>query len=457
MSQQSRILQLATRIAANTAKVDAALTNSSIPTPSFSESYPLDSHIFPDSINAARHAVIRDTLELQQLLLGPREHILSYNPNHLLSQLAIVRYNLANAVPINGSATFADLAAASATSTNTGNTQLSERHIRKLIRHAITQHIFAEPSPGVITHTAASRLLAEDADFAAWVRWAADDCWPAAYHALDAMARWPDSEEPYHTGYALAHYPPPSSTSTHCTVPNSEDADLDSATGNKNGNNITLFEFLASHPDRAARFAAGMRLYAKRPGLAVHHTVEGWKEGWEALLPISGGVEGQGATIVDVGGSHGEVAILLARTFPSSQLKQVIVQDIDAATVQSAGERLDAELKGMGNDEPRVRYMVHDFFEPQPVKGADVYFFRACFHNWSDGYAVRMLRALVPALKVGACVVVNDVVVPGWEELELGKDGDGNGNGEMIDVGAVRNGDLSMSYLFNAGDRELSD
>lgn len=164
------------------------------------------------------------------------------------------------------------------------------------------------------------------------------------------MARWPDSEEPFHTGYALAHYPAAANQ-------NAENAD----SANTKNNNITLSEFLAFHPYRASRFAAGMRLYAKRPGLAVRHTVEVWKEGWEGLLPVKGG---GGAMVVDVGGSHGEVAILLAETFPALWMKEVIVQDIDKGMVHSAGENLVGEfkLKGEG-DELRVRYMFHDFFE----------------------------------------------------------------------------------------------
>ncbi|KAJ3552567.1 hypothetical protein NPX13_g11081 [Xylaria arbuscula] len=89
--------------------------------------------------------------------------------------------------------------------------------------------------------------------------------------------------------------------------------------------------------------------------------------------------------------------------------------------------------------------MTHDFFIEQSIREADVYLYRACLHNWSDKYAVRILRALIPALKVGARVLLNDVVVPGPEEMSLGE------------ASEVRSGDLSMMILFNAGDREVSD
>ena len=60
----------------------------------------------------------------------------------------------------------------------------------------------------------------------------------------------------------------------------------------------------------------------------------------------------------------------------------------------------------------RVLLTTHDFFTPQPVKDADVYFFRHIIHNWPDLYCIKILRNLVPALKNGARVLINDGVAP---------------------------------------------
>lgn len=90
------------------------------------------------------------------------------------------------------------------------------------------------------------------------------------------------------------------------------------------------------------------------------------------------------------------------------------------APVIAAAERgVPAELTG------RVKFMEHDFFKEQPVHGADVYFFRWIFHNWSDKYSIKILRSLIPALKPGARVVINDNVLPQpgvlsqWQEERL--------------------------------------
>lgn len=61
--------------------------------------------------------------------------------------------------------------------------------------------------------------------------------------------------------------------------------------------------------------------------------------------------------------------------------------------------------------ESRVSLTTHDFFTPQSVS-ADLYYFRWVFHNWSDAYVVKILQNLVPALKPGARILLNDGVLP---------------------------------------------
>lgn len=53
-----------------------------------------------------------------------------------------------------------------------------------------------------------------------------------------------------------------------------------------------------------------------------------------------------------------------------------------------------------------------DMFEEQELKGADVDLMRFVLHGWPDEYCVRILKAMVPALKKGARVVVQDHMLP---------------------------------------------
>jgi hypothetical protein len=52
--------------------------------------------------------------------------------------------------------------------------------------------------------------------------------------------------------------------------------------------------------------------------------------------------------------------------------------------------------------------MAHSFFTEQPVKDADIYYFRWILYGWSDKYCIKILRALIPALKRGARIILSE-------------------------------------------------
>lgn len=79
----------------------------------------------------------------------------------------------------------------------------------------------------------------------------------------------------------------------------------------------------------------------------------------------------------------------------------------------------DAEKTLPPSLEDRVTFMEHDFFKEQPVQGADVYYFRWILHDWSDKYAIRILRYLIPALKVGARIVLSEYIMAEPSEVSL--------------------------------------
>jgi hypothetical protein len=81
------------------------------------------------------------------------------------------------------------------------------------------------------------------------------------------------------------------------------------------------------------------------------------------------------------------------------------VQDLESVITTAAKEI-------PGDVAERVTLMSHDFFTEQPIRNADVYIFRWIFHTWSDKYCIRILRNLIPALKPGAKIIVNDNVLP---------------------------------------------
>lgn len=153
----------------------------------------------------------------------------------------------------------------------------------------------------------------------------------------------------------------------------------------------SAYEELSKYPARARRFKDAMHYFQSAPGFEATQVLDSFD--WEAV---------KNGTVIDVGGSHGAVSIELARRFPSLRL---IVQDRDEVIAES----LPLVPEDVAD---RVTFMTYDFFTEQPVRGADVYFFRWIFHNWSDKYCVKICRALIPALKVGAWLLIQDILLP---------------------------------------------
>lgn len=131
--------------------------------------------------------------------------------------------------------------------------------------------------------------------------------------------------------------------------------------------------------------------------------------------PWAAGALPPNATVVDVGGSRGHFARDLAGVNP---LFRVVVQDLPRVVEGLAAEFATAEgaEEGGGN----VTYQAHDFFDEQPVAGADVYFLRHVMHNHPDAECVAILRALLPALREGGRVLVSEYIVPPYEDLAGG-------------------------------------
>lgn len=82
---------------------------------------------------------------------------------------------------------------------------LKERMTRRLIRTAIAYGVFQELQPGIVTHSGASKLLATNPKLQSWVVSAADIMVPAESRVVDAMQKWPGSQEPNQCGFNLSN------------------------------------------------------------------------------------------------------------------------------------------------------------------------------------------------------------------------------------------------------------
>lgn len=54
----------------------------------------------------------------------------------------------------------------------------------------------------------------------------------------------------------------------------------------------------------------------------------------------------------------------------------------------------------------------HDFFEPQPIKEASIFFLRGVIHDWPDAYAKKILKHLRASAQSYTKLFLNEFLVP---------------------------------------------
>ncbi|KAK6529440.1 hypothetical protein TWF281_008613 [Arthrobotrys megalospora] len=388
-----KLSELAATISANAKIVEDYIEAQGLPYPSFAadgpSNFPVPQNGETEKIHEARQALLTASKHIYDLATGPNEFLrwLVWNYNDVSTLHVVTAFNIPEIVPTEGDISYAEIGEIC---------KVPELKIRQVLRLAMTNRIFYEPRHGYVAHTAQSRLLREDPLMRNWVSYNTDDLAPASLQVVEALKKYPGSGETAETAFALA-----------------------------NGNE-SLFQFLGARPERAKRFGTAMSAFSTGQGYAVEHLVNGYD--WNKLP--------KDATIVDVGGATGFVCVELAKSYPEFKF---IVEDKVKAQLELGESTLDPALK------PRFSYVTHDFFTEQPIKNADVYLIRWCMHNWSDKYAGIMIKSLVPALKNGAKVIINELALPDpntanpWEERR------------------IRTLDMVMMMCLNALEREEGD
>jgi len=110
--------------------------------------------------------------------------------NFLVYLKLISHFDLAHKVPVDGDISFIDLAA---------DIGINHTALARILRLGIANHVFKEPRPGVVAHSAASKQIADDPRVASWVGGNVDEMWPAAEKVVDALKKWPQAAEPNQT------------------------------------------------------------------------------------------------------------------------------------------------------------------------------------------------------------------------------------------------------------------
>ena len=164
-----------------------------------------------------------------------------------LSLQAMWEFRVAEFVPLTGTIDFGELTQKVVVASGV---DIGGMNLRRLIRHAMLNHIFEEPKKGYVAHTSVSRLLLEDEPMNNWVGYMCRDLWLPAARVIDAMKKWQGSEEPAETAVNLAF-----------------------------NQSLPWYDYLQSVPEKAKRYNLAMKAHGDNEGFSIDKTVEGYAWG----------------------------------------------------------------------------------------------------------------------------------------------------------------------------------
>jgi hypothetical protein len=153
----------------------------------------------------------------------------------------------------------------------------------------------------------------------------------------------------------------------------------------------TFWETMASEPSRHETFDKGLANF-------------------ETLAPVLGifpfdtelvpGNSADRALMVDVGGGRGGALLSVRKGCP--ELKgRLILQDRPGVLADISE-----------TDLPGVEKQVHDFFTPQTVQGAQIYYFRRVLHDFQYDDAVKILSNIKPAMAKDSRILITEMCIP---------------------------------------------
>ncbi|KAL5335921.1 S-adenosyl-L-methionine-dependent methyltransferase [Aspergillus crustosus] len=121
-------------------------------------------------------------------------------------------------------------------------------------------------------------------------------------------------------------------------------------------------------------------------------------DGFEAGRGTNG--EGSDVLIVDIGAGEGHYLQTFNNRFPNAPGRRVL-QDLPQVVVS------------ITRPSKEIEPMAHDFFTPQPVKGARAYYLHWILHNWNDEKAREILKHIADAMEPGySRIIINEQIMP---------------------------------------------
>ncbi|TID21518.1 putative O-methyltransferase [Venturia nashicola] len=159
---------------------------------------------------------------------------------------------------------------------------------------------------------------------------------------------------------------------------------------------LPFFDWLVATPPHLDEFSAFMSAY--RAGKAnwfdkgFYPVAERLIEGFDSSISET--------LLVDVGGGRGHDVAMFAAEHASHPGK-LVLQDREPV-IASVADKASLPFESQA----------HDFYTPQPIKGARAYSLHSILHDWDDEHGVKILENLRPALIPGySRVLLNEIVL----------------------------------------------
>lgn len=152
---------------------------------------------------------------------------------------------------------------------------------------------------------------------------------------------------------------------------------------------------------------------AIRDGMSVKNMAPKWYSGVPVEEVLGHPTDPKAVLLVDVGGNIGNDLIGFHEAFPELP-GRLVLEDLPGSVA-----KLDE------NDLKPIEVVGHDFFMPQPIKGAKAYYLKSILHDWKDEDCRKILISIKAAMKPGySKVLINETVIPdynaGW--FDAGQD-----------------------------------
>jgi O-methyltransferase domain len=153
----------------------------------------------------------------------------------------------------------------------------------------------------------------------------------------------------------------------------------------------TYFEWLKANPIQQETFNRMMALTRLERG-----------QQWFEFFPTEerfGATDPSQVVLVDIGGGLGHDLAAFHAHFPNLPGK-LVLQDLPGV------------INNIQELSPAIQRTVHDFFTPQPIKGARAYYLRTVLHDFPDKQSIQILKTIREAMTSESVLLLNENFLP---------------------------------------------